>query len=134
MNQTCSVLLVDDDENDAFFFRRMAGKLPFPVEVFHVRDATEASVFLKRELHFSQAPVPDLVFTDLTLGTETGLDLLRWLRVHPRLRGLPVIILSGSDNPKLRAEAERLGIQGFMTKPTTTAALAGALAPFTAQR
>jgi DNA-binding response OmpR family regulator len=38
---------------------------------------------------------PDVVMLDLGLGVESGLDVLRFIRRHPVLHDLPVLILTG---------------------------------------
>ena len=63
---------------------------------------------------------PDLLLTDLRLGAYNGLQLAIFARErHP---GLPVIVLTGYEDPTLRDEATRTGA-GFLVKPVTRAVL-----------
>jgi DNA-binding NtrC family response regulator len=63
---------------------------------------------------------PDLLLTDLRLGAYNGLQLAIFARErHP---GLPVIVLTGYEDPMLREEAARAGA-GFLVKPVTRAVL-----------
>jgi DNA-binding NtrC family response regulator len=63
---------------------------------------------------------PDLLLTDLRLGAYNGLQLAIFARErHP---GLPVVVLTGYEDPTLREEATRAGAS-FLVKPVTRAVL-----------
>ncbi len=63
---------------------------------------------------------PGLLLTDVRLGAYNGLQLGFYARSHhPEL---PVIVLTGYEDPTLREEAARSGAQ-FLVKPVTRAAL-----------
>ena len=67
---------------------------------------------------------PDLLLTDLRLGAYNGLQLAIFARErHP---GLPVIVLTGYEDPTLREEAVRAGA-GFLVKPVPRAVLIEAI-------
>jgi DNA-binding NtrC family response regulator len=63
---------------------------------------------------------PDLLLTDIRLGAYNGLQLGIYARDHHP--GLPVIVLTGYEDPTLRDEALRSGAQ-FLMKPVTRALL-----------
>ena len=57
----------------------------------------------------------DLVLADLCMPRIDGLELLtRLKKTHPEL---PVAIVSGHANPRMRDDAERLGAKHFFDKP-----------------
>jgi DNA-binding NtrC family response regulator len=63
---------------------------------------------------------PALLLTDVRLGAYNGLQLGFYARSqHP---DLPIIILTGYEDPTLREEARRSGAE-FLVKPVTRAAL-----------
>lgn len=68
---------------------------------------------------------PDLVVTDLTMGQESGLDLLR--EVRARRPEVPVIILSMHASEELVAEALRLGAAAYLLKEAAPSELEVAL-------
>jgi len=60
---------------------------------------------------------PDLLLLDFTLP---GLDmraLLQWIKALPVCRRLRIIVMTGSDNPAVEAEAMALGADAFFQKP-----------------
>lgn len=58
------------------------------------------------------------VISDLTMSGVDGWELLRRVRASPieRLRGLPFVVLSGSDDGERRARAQSLGADRFIVK------------------
>ena len=122
MVSKCTVLLVDDSSDDAFFFKRALNVIGLLFEVIHLPDATSASLYLKGEPPYDDAaryPRPDLIVCDSVLGHESGVDLLEWVRVHPRFKELPFVILSGGTSPEQIARATALGVSAVFAKPAS---------------
>jgi DNA-binding NtrC family response regulator len=67
---------------------------------------------------------PDVLLTDIRLGAYNGLQLGIYARDHHP--GLPVIVLTGYEDPTLRDEAVRTGAQ-FLVKPVTRGMLLDAV-------
>jgi DNA-binding NarL/FixJ family response regulator len=59
---------------------------------------------------------PDAVLLDLKLLRSSGLELLRWIRVHPAFQELPVVVLSGCDDASDVNRAYELGVAGYVAK------------------
>ena len=59
---------------------------------------------------------PRLILLDLNMPRMGGLETLRRLRADERTKLLPIIMLTASDNSGDRAEAYRLGINGYVDK------------------
>ena len=119
-NPKCHILLVEDSQNDAVLFRRAVRRINPDAMVSHVVDATSASVFLKQDGAYPDAPRPDIIVCDSILNTESGLDLLEWVRVHPRFKEMPFVILSGSTEPMVQSKITELGATAFYQKPADT--------------
>jgi CheY-like chemotaxis protein len=54
---------------------------------------------------------------DLKMPRETGFDMLRWIRKHPEVGNLPVVVFSGSE---LEADIQRAyagGADSYLVKP-----------------
>ena len=60
---------------------------------------------------------PDLVFVDLQLPKLDGLGVARKLRLSPKLRKTPIIVLSGYDPAKYRQAAMDAGCNDYLPKP-----------------
>jgi two-component system response regulator len=117
---TPEILLVEDNPSDVelaqFAFKEIGCELPIAV----VRDGAEALDYLLAGgsyKHRDPSVTPLLVLLDLKLPKISGLEVLKRIRSHPRLKSLIVIILSSSDEESDRIEAERLGINFYFRKP-----------------
>jgi two-component system response regulator len=60
-----------------------------------------------------------LIILDFKMPLRTGLDVLRWLREHPLLRTLPVIMFSSSAHRRDIEHAYMLGVNAFVVKPSS---------------
>lgn len=114
------VLLIDDSEDDVLLaceaFER-AG-LSAPLYVLHTGE--EAIQYLRGEGRYAnraEHPLPDLILLDLNMPRIGGLEVLRWIRQQPGIRGIPVVVLSGSQQMADVSRAYALGANSFLVKP-----------------
>ncbi|MGB1927530.1 MAG: response regulator [Rubripirellula sp.] len=111
------ILLVEDGLTDAkmtiFAVRRS--------QVHHrltlLRTVNEASIFLKREQRFAQAPTPDLILLDLMLPDGCGLDLVDVVDKLERSQRPTIVALTASSDLTLKDRCQAAGIHDFMKKP-----------------
>lgn len=113
------VLLVEDSEDDAFFFERIARRAGLNLHLTHAINGLVAVDILQAALA-SPTPashLPDLVFLDLKMPEFTGFEVLSWVREQPALADLKIIVLSGSEDAADIRRATSLGAQACFTKP-----------------
>ncbi len=116
------VLLVEDSEDDAFFFRDALRRAKLENDFVHAADGQAAIDYLASALN-GQARRPDIVFLDLKLPGLNGFDVLTWLGGQAPETAIPVFVLSGSEHPSDIARATALGAAGYYVKPITGAQL-----------
>ena len=63
------------------------------------------------------------IITDLHLPQTDGLDLIRQLRAEPRFARLPILLISGDSDPRLRERALAGGADAFFPKPYSPSAV-----------
>lgn len=63
---------------------------------------------------------PDLIFLDLLMPISNGYEVCEQIRKTPRLKDIPVIILTGKDGWIDRMRAKLVGADGFLTKPVSS--------------
>lgn len=115
-----SILVVEDDPNDALFIERALDGYERLHSVAIVPDGEAAMAYLAGNSVRADAEreaLPVVILTDLKMPRMDGFDLLRWLRTEPRLNGVPVVVFTSSTSERDVAEAFRLGARGYMVKP-----------------
>jgi chemotaxis family two-component system response regulator Rcp1 len=86
----------------------------------HLSVATDgelALAFLRREGCYANAPRPDVVLLDLNLPKKDGREVLTELKADPRLRRIPVVVLTTSSNEEDILRAYDLHANCYITKP-----------------
>jgi CheY-like chemotaxis protein len=114
------VLLAEDSEDDAFFFRWTLKKTGIKCELVHATDGLHAVRILERCVGPDgkrRVGCPDLVFLDLKMPALTGFEVLEWIRQHPFEPPLDVAVLSGSEHAIDIERAKSLGATGYYVKP-----------------
>lgn len=114
------ILQVEDDENDVLFLRLAFKNLKLPNPLFVVRDGQQAIDYLSGAGKYAdraQFPIPALMLLDLKMPRKTGMDVLRWVRAHPAVRHLIVVIFSASGTQCDVDRAFREGANAFLVKP-----------------
>jgi CheY-like chemotaxis protein len=117
---TSPILVVEDDENHAFFIRRAFQQAGLLNPVHFVQDGDQALAYLAGEGPYAnrdEFPLPSLVLLDLKLPNTNGFEVLEWVRAHPTLSGLRIIVLTTSGATSDINRAYRLGANSFLTKP-----------------
>jgi two-component system, response regulator len=114
-----TILLVDDSPDDVLLFRRALQSNGFKGEIVTFETATDASRYLKQEGPHEAAKLPDLIVSDSVVDHESGLDLLEWVRVHPKFQAIPFVMLTGSSDPGVVRRSAELGATSVFKKPLT---------------
>lgn len=65
----------------------------------------------------------DLLITDWNMPGMTGLELLKAIRADPKLRPLPVLMVTAEAKREQIIEAAQAGVNGYIVKPFTAQTL-----------
>jgi CheY-like chemotaxis protein len=68
---------------------------------------------------------PDLVLADIGMPGRNGYEVAAYIRSHPRLSSLPVLLLAGAFEPVDATQAHQAGADGILTKPFDPPVLIG---------
>jgi len=118
------ILLVEDDEDDAFLLTRALRTAQIENPLHVVTDGEQAVAYLKGEGRFAdrtQHPLPGLVLLDLKLPRISGFEVLQWIQNEPALPQLVVVVLSSSGEKRDINMAYRFGARSYLVKPPTAA-------------
>jgi CheY-like chemotaxis protein len=116
---TGTILIAEDDANDAFFFERAVRKSGGNDRVISVSNGQEVIDYLTRSRDHEDpdtSPLPTVVVLDLRMPKKTGFEALEWIRAHAEFEFLKVAILTGSTNPRDKKEALEKGADFFASK------------------
>jgi CheY-like chemotaxis protein len=107
------ILVVDDDSDVRVFLTRLLQRAGYTV--LTARDATQALAQADQE-------PPDLILTDITMPGG-GFGVLDRLRTSAKAGSIPIVVLTGNDDPQVEARALAAGVSRVLSKPCDNAVL-----------
>ncbi len=116
----CDLLLVEDNPWDEELILRSLERGGLAVRTSVVRHGEEALDFLHgRGRHAGRAGLrlPRAILLDLKLPGPNGHAIVRAVRSDPRLRHLPVVMLTSSQQDRDVGEAYAEGVNSYIVKP-----------------
>lgn len=112
------ILLIEDNADDAFLASRIIGKVCSD-KIIVARDGEEASELLQSMADDATYKEIRLVLLDLKLPKVSGIAVLQGIRSSAVLSGLPVAVLTSSDNEFDQKKCRELGVLDYIYKPMT---------------
>jgi two-component system, chemotaxis family, response regulator Rcp1 len=111
------VLLVEDNPGDVRLTKEALkeGKLLNQLTV--VGDGVEALSFLRKEGKYADAIQPELILLDLNLPKKDGREVLAEIKADPKLRRIPVVVLTTSSAEEDILKIYDLHANCYITKP-----------------
>ncbi|MDC6366962.1 MULTISPECIES: response regulator [Flavobacteriaceae] len=107
-----NILFIEDDVIETMKFQRTLSKLPSKYNLVEAKNGEEALDFLQ-----SEKPLPDLILLDLNMPRMNGIEFLNILKQHDKIKYLPTVILTTSENRQDLLECYKIGIAGYIIKP-----------------
>ncbi|MCP5283919.1 MAG: response regulator [Burkholderiaceae bacterium] len=113
-----TIMLVDDSPSVRTLMRMALERAGYQVvEACDGEDAIDHLV----------ADTPAGIVCDLAMPRLDGLGFLRYLRHHPRLRHVPLMLLTTETRPQIREQTRLQGAQAFLNKPCRPSELVAAV-------
>ena len=103
-----TILLVDGSASILFYHGMMLKRLEYRVAT--AQSAEDA-------LRAMEDALPSIVVAETSLPGMSGTDLLKRIKDSPRMKDIPVVMLTSQNDAGLRDTCERLGCAGFLYKP-----------------
>ncbi|MGH8149374.1 MAG: Hpt domain-containing protein [Steroidobacteraceae bacterium] len=97
------------------------------MRVLAARDGLDALTVLEEH-------VPDVILLDIEMPRMDGYEVAAHVRGDPRLKDVPIIMITSRTGEKHRARAIELGVDDFLGKPYQEAQLLDAIAPLVERR
>lgn len=111
------ILLVEDNPGDVRLTQEVfkEGKVRNQMNV--VWNGEEALSYLRQEGRFMNASRPDLILLDLNLPRKGGREVLAEIKTDPKLRCIPVVILTTSEAEQDIVESYNQHANCYIVKP-----------------
>jgi chemosensory pili system protein ChpA (sensor histidine kinase/response regulator) len=97
------------------------------MRVMTARDGADAMTLLAEH-------VPDIILLDIEMPRMDGYEVAAQVRADPRLRDVPIIMITSRSGDKHRAHAIELGVDDYLGKPYQESQLIDAITPLVARR
>lgn len=120
------ILLVEDDPDDIYLIGEAIDECQLNVQIFIVEDGEQMLDYLYQRGNYSDpsiAPKPDLILLDLNMPRKDGREALNELKQDPKMRSIPIVVLTTSSADKDKSFSYSQGASGFVTKPVTFSGL-----------
>jgi CheY-like chemotaxis protein len=115
--KTIEILLVEDNPGDVELVREALGEGKISNTLHVASDGVQAMEFLKQQGSHAGASCPDLVLLDLNLPRKNGREVLEEIKSDPRLRLVPVVVLTSSKAEEDILRSYDLHANCYVTKP-----------------
>lgn len=111
-----TIFLVEDNKADIRLIQEALKSSSIPNQVVTARDGMDAIAFLRQEGEYADAPHPDLILLDLNLPKKDGREVLAEIKADPRLKRIPVVVLTTSKNEEDICHSYELHVNCYITK------------------
>jgi CheY-like chemotaxis protein len=113
------ILIVEDDPNDLELTLTALADYNLANEVVVTRDGQQALDYLycRGEFNTRSTGNPAVMLLDLKLPKVNGLEILQQIKSDERLRMIPVVVLTSSNEEKDMMRSYSLGVNAYVVKP-----------------
>ena len=119
MNSLKRILLVDDSTQDAELALDALADNHIANEIIVLRDGVEALDYLFRRGTFAGRTdgQPAVILLDLKMPKVDGLEVLRQIKGDPKLKTIPVVVMTSSRDEQDLVTSYQLGVNAYVVKP-----------------
>ena len=110
------ILLVEDNKADIRLIEEALKNSSIVYQMVTARDGVDAMAYLRQEGEYVNALRPDLIVLDLNLPKKDGREVLGEIKTDPKLKRIPVIVLTTSSNEDDIYQSYDLNANCYITK------------------
>ena len=110
--KTLKILLIEDDAIEVMKFKRVLLNLGLNHSIVEANNGDEALKLLNKK-----DQLPNLILLDLNMPKIDGIEFLSNLKKNDKLRHIPAVVLTTSNNFKDLKKCYEIGISGYILKP-----------------
>ena len=117
-----TILIADDDREDCVLAQEAMEESRLANDMRFVEDGEELMDYLHRRGSYEQpaeSPRPGLILLDLNMPKKDGREALKEIKADPRLRSIPVVVLTTSQAEEDIYRTYEMGVNSFIIKPVS---------------
>ena len=116
-----TILMADDDSDDRLMAQEAFAENKLANDLRFVEDGEELMDYLYRKGKYNEgnAPLPGLILLDLNMPRKDGRAALKEIKENPKLKRIPVVVLTTSKSEEDILKSYDLGVSSFISKPVT---------------
>jgi CheY-like chemotaxis protein len=112
---TKNIFIADDDNDDLILFEDALREICKDSLLTTAKDGQQ----LMKILDETVPPPPDVIFLDLNMPRKNGFECLDEIKLSEKLKNIPIVIFSTSDQPEAINKVYEQGASYFLTKPSS---------------
>lgn len=109
------IVLADDDKDDGTIFQEILEELPISTHLTIVHNGEQLMQLLYEKID----QLPNILFLDVNMPRKNGFECLGEIKKDEKLKNLPVIIFTTSNEPSIINLLYKTGAQYYIRKPNT---------------
>ena len=120
LSKPIMILMADDDPEDRMLAKEALEEDRLVNDLQFVEDGEELMDYLHRRGKYEllkNSPLPGLILLDLNMPKKDGREALEEIKSDPKLRRIPVVVLTTSKAEEDILRSYDLGVSGFVVKP-----------------
>jgi len=119
MKKELTIILAEDDEGHATLIKRNLKRSGLLNEIIHFKDGQETLDFLNKAKNKKEYldSIPSLLLLDIKMPKVDGVEVLRQIKQDPKLKKMPVIMITTTDDPREIDKCHELGCSNYISKP-----------------
>ena len=111
------ILLAEDNDDDVELTRQGFRRAKLLVNLHRVEDGEQCLAFLRKQGEYQNVPTPDLILLDLNMPKMSGREVLAEMIKDDHLKGLPVVILTTSEQEEEILKLYKMRCSSYIVKP-----------------
>lgn len=112
-----NILLIEDNPGDVRLTQEAFKEGNMNIKLDVVMDGVEAIKYLRKEVPYNQATMPDLILLDLNLPKKDGREVLQEIKTDDKLKRTPVVVLTTSNAQQDILKSYNLHVNCYVNKP-----------------
>jgi len=110
-----NIFIADDDNDDLILFEDALREICKESQLTTAKDGEELMQILDEKV----PPAPDVIFLDLNMPRKNGFECLDEIKHSSKLKNIPIVIFSTSDQPEAVNRVYEHGAHHFLKKPSS---------------